>query len=520
MKNTIEIKIPIAKYITALLVLGVMLSACTDLEEVPLSTLSATEFNNTEDQVNATVRGVASLLGSGFTWTNLFVMDVITTDEGVIPTRAGGWNSNGERDLHEHQWSPTTENIRRRYAEYSNIIGRANVALESVDQTRFPSQYAEIRFFRALAYYKLLDYFRNVPIVTVSVQDPNNLAGNMPIEDQAQKVFDFVEQEWLEIQDDLLTKAEVGDDHYPRPIKSTASAFLVKLYLNAEVYIGVSHWNECIEQCNIVINSNDYSLTDDLQESFIPENQNSPEIIYAQPRTSLGEGIIFQQVQFQPELAWKFKLPVNGWGGFAVTNEHFAHYDDDDKRKTYILHGPQWVDDAQTEPLYKGASADGNGDPADGQFEILPLDQILDAPVERGYKSTKYVPDVNAVAQHSNNDVVVLRYADILLSKAEAILWGGTDPMGASPDDLVNSVRARSFDPDKPLSGVTLDDILNEREFEFSFEGHRRPDLIRHGKFISTATEFRINFDAHRIIFPIPEEQIDRNNNLQQNPGY
>lgn len=507
-----------------LIMIPIMLLGCTDLEEVPLSQLSATEFNQNEDQVGAVIRGIISSFSAAYSWRYKYITEDVSTDIGIIPTRNGGWNSNGERDYNNHTWTKSTEYNERVYGFYSGVIGRANFALENIDESAFPSQYAEARFLRALAYMELLNMYGNVPIVTVSAQDPNNLAGNTPIGEQRKNVFEFVESEMLLAITDLPEKASVDASHYPRPVKESAQGFLAKLYLNAEVYSGVSHWDECIEQCNNVIASGAYSLTPNISDSFIPENQNSPEIMHAQPKTSLAgdqdTGLIFSQVQYQPELAFKYNLPINGWGGFSVMKDHFDTYDDDDYRKTLILQGPQWVDDAKTIPLYKGAVFNSNGDPANGQFEIFPIDDITEAPIEQGFKSIKYIPDPNSIGEYANNDDVILRYADILLSKAEAILRGGNDSMGASAADLLNVVRARNFDPDKPITNPTLSDILNERAWEFSLEGQRRTDLIRFGEYTSLDYKFKVNNDSYRNLFPIPVAELDKNPKLEQNPGY
>ncbi|MFS4467467.1 RagB/SusD family nutrient uptake outer membrane protein [Maribacter sp. 2210JD10-5] len=503
----------------------IFFSACTNLEEIPLDQLDATEFNQDENQVGATIRGIAASFSDAYDWRYMFMMHEVSTDIGVIPTRNGGWNCCGERNYNEHTWDSGTEYSRRVYNFYSLIIGRANSALQSItDEERFQSQIAEIRFLRALAYFDLMDLYGNVPIVTEAVQDPNNLAGNQPIAEQRAIVFNFVEEELIAAIADLPEKFTVPDTHYPRPVKEAAQGFLAKLYLNAEVYSGTPRWNECIAACNDVISSGAYSLTPNISDSFVPQNQNSPEIMYASVKTNMsadqGNGLIANQLQLQGELAWKFNLPINGWGGFSVMQEHFETYDEDDYRRTLILQGPQFVDEAQTEPLYKGAGTGGNGDPANGQFEIFDIESIADAPVEQGFKSVKYVPDPNATGAFSNNDVVILRYADILLTKAEAILRGGSDPDGDTPESLVNMVRARNFDPEKPILNPTLGDILAERAWEFSLEAKRRQDLIRFGQFIPLDYKFKVNFDNFRTIYPIPLTELDKNPNLVQNPGY
>jgi hypothetical protein len=102
------------------------------------------------------------------------------------------------------------------------------------------------------------------------------------------------------------------------------------------------------------------------------------------------------------------------------------------------------------------------------------------------------------------------------LIKAEA-LWA----IGNTGEALtnINLVRARAFNPPKPLLAVTADDILRERLFEFAGEGKRRQDMIRFGHFLD-ARQFKGAREANRVLFPIPATQIQSNGKLTQNPGY
>ena len=494
-------------------------SACTDLEEVPFNQLAATDFNQNSSQVEASLKGIYAAFASPYDWRYQYLMNEVTTDVGIVPTRGGGWNCCGEREYNEHTWDATTNYSTRVYNFYSTAIGRANFVLENLDPADFPAEVAEAKFLRALAYHDMMDLYGNVPVVTTAVQDPNALAGNQPIGEQRARVFALVENDLLEAIPDLPLKSEVPANYYPRATRGAAQALLAKAYLNAEVYTGTARWQDCIDICDDLINSGEYELTPNILDNFVPENQGSPENIFTSVKTSLSgdqsNGLINYMVQFQPEMAPKLNMPASGWGGFSVMKDHYDEYDPDDFRRSYIFFGPQFLEDGT--PLYKGATADGNGDPSQGQFEILPIADIADAPRDEGLKSGKYVPDPSQLTPYANNDVVILRYSDVLLSKAECqIRLNGA---GAG-DALINQVRARNFDPAQPLVNAGLAEILDERAFEFSYEGKRRQDLIRFGQFTSLNYKFRVNFDEHRSIFPIPQVELDRNPALVQNPGY
>lgn len=99
-----------------------------------------------------------------------------------------------------------------------------------------------------------------------------------------------------------------------------------------------------------------------------------------------------------------------------------------------------------------------------------------------GYRNIKFYPDATSTNRNQNNDVPFLRYSDILLMKAEAILRGGSVTLGQSADALVNMVRSNRT-TSAALSGVTLEDLYKERSREFAQEAWHRNDMIRFGKY-------------------------------------
>lgn len=137
-------------------------------------------------------------------------------------------------------------------------------------------------------------------------------------------------------------------------------------------------------------------------------------------------------------------------------------------------------------------------------------------------RSLKYW-DNGTIGNNSGNDVPVLRYADILLSRAEAL----NELNGRSQQalDLINLVRVRSNVPallpaDFSTKESLRDHILKERGWEFISEAHRREDLIRHGKFISSAIARGVSTKEYHVVFPIPQVEIDANKAVKQNDGY
>ncbi|MDX1429342.1 MAG: RagB/SusD family nutrient uptake outer membrane protein, partial [Rhodothermales bacterium] len=127
----------------------------------------------------------------------------------------------------------------------------------------------------------------------------------------------------------------------------------------------------------------------------------------------------------------------------------------------------------------------------------------------------KWPPDPDRVAQESGNDVAYFRLGEIYLVKAEAEFELGNSGEALS---LLNTLRARVFEPDEPLGAVDRDVILAERLFELTGEAKRRQDLIRHGRY-TAAWSFKSAGAAHLVRMPIPQTQLDANPMLTQNPG-
>ena len=134
-----------------------------------------------------------------------------------------------------------------------------------------------------------------------------------------------------------------------------------------------------------------------------------------------------------------------------------------------------------------------------------------------GARQFKYEVDRTAYSdgRQPDNDIVLFRYADVLLMKAEAKVRNGED--GA---EELNAVRQRVG---MPPCEATLENILTERLLELVWEGWRRQDLVRFGRFhkaYDLRTPIANEENAFTTVFPIPQKCIDLNNRLKQNPGY
>ncbi|HJU74954.1 MAG TPA: RagB/SusD family nutrient uptake outer membrane protein, partial [Gemmatimonadaceae bacterium] len=201
------------------------------------------------------------------------------------------------------------------------------------------------------------------------------------------------------------------------------------------------------------------------------------------------------------------------WNGFATIAETYQTFDPADKRREIFLTGQQFS-------FNTGAPiTDRAGSPLVITVDILNVEQARE---HEGPRFNKFPPDPNAPAGDAHsNDFPFFRLAEMYLIKAEAQNeLGQTGPAITT----INLVRARQFTPAKPLAaGLSQAQvrtaILNERLFEFIAEAKRRTDLVRFGKY-TEARRFKSLREAHKVLFPIPQTQIQANPLLTQNPGY
>ncbi len=132
-----------------------------------------------------------------------------------------------------------------------------------------------------------------------------------------------------------------------------------------------------------------------------------------------------------------------------------------------------------------------------------------------GIRVNKYPYDYGTPGDQKNNDWVVFRYADVLLMKAEALMRKSAgDPEALQIVNDIRSIRGAS-----ELTALNADIMLDERGRELYWEGYRRMDQIRFGKFLNAWQEKPAS-DAKYLLFPIPSDQLAVNPNLEQNPGY
>jgi len=507
----------------ALLLLSLVpMQGCTDLTESPSSAITPENFYRNEAEVLGGLAGVYAQLRG--TLEDYWNATEVSSDEMVVPTRGSDWYDNGQwLELHRQTWTATSPGVGFMNGAWNvsfTGIARANVLLEALGKVSVPNQaaiVAELRTLRGFYYYLLMDMFGGVPIVTdIEIKArPRNTRT---------EVFQFIESELLEARADLPDVWPAAS--HGRLTKGAADAILASMYLNAGVWMketGVSAvaYNTClgvlvsggadacqaaIDAADRIINSGQYSLAANWRSNFTADNQASPEnimVVNFTNKPDVGLNFIMRALHYN-QLS-----NAQPWNGFATLAQTYNAFDANDQRRQMWLAGPQTN-------VETGAPVnDRAGNPLVFTTTITDITQATEGEGPRFYK---YPADPNRPeGQLNGNDYAHFRLAEIYLIKAEAL--NEQTPGSAAALALVNTLRARVFNPAQPLAAIDRAALLRERLFELATEGRRRQDLIRHGRFIE-AWEFKPAGTANLILMPIPQTQIDANPLLVQNPGY
>lgn len=501
----------------------VSMQGCTDLSEDPTSAITPDKFYRNEAEVIGGLASVYSTMRG--TLDQYYNLTQVSSDEHIVPTRGPDWFDNGrwlEIDRQDWEVNSTSglDDINGAWNGLFTGVARANVVLAALENVAIANQAqvrAELRALRAFYYYLLMDLFGGVPIVT-AVE-----IGAHPQATRAE-VFAFIESELIAARADLPDSWPASQ--HGRFTKGAANAILASIYLNAQVFTGTvttagltpgpAKWAEAIAAADLVINSPQYSLAADWRSNFRADNSTSPEnILVVKMANSPDQGLNFvmralHYNQFAP----------SPWNGFATIAEVYNAFDADDQRRQIFLEGQQVNQDPKSASFGQPVN-DRKGDPL---IFTTTISSVTNASEGEGVRILKWPPDPDHVAQENGNDFAYFRLAEMHLIKAEALNeQGGAGT--AQAVGIINMLRARVFEPDKPITAVTQaqvrDAVLQERLFELTAEAKRRQDLIRHNKY--TQMIWFNNPSArepYRILMPIPRAQIETNPNLAQNPGY
>lgn len=470
----------------------------------------------------------------------VFDYNTLTTDEVMNPIRGGDWYDGGLwENMYQHRWTASDTYLYNVWKYLYKVITLCNQSLDIIkthgqllSETQRQSFNAEVRAVRAMFYWYAMDLFGRIPVVTDAATSISDVR-----QSERSEVLRFVFDELKDVAPLLADEhSNLEGSYYGRVTRPVAHFILAKLALNAEVYCDdnwtdgirqdgsaitftidgqtMNAWEACRHYCGLIAAAG-YLLEESYASNFAVHNETSRENILTIPMDKelypAEYHYMFRSLHYKHGGALS-RASENGTCATITTMKAYGYGTDSaDPRMTMNLY---------TDTVY----VDGakvlldNGTPLVYQPMDLEVNLTFSPYIHTaGARIAKYAVDRTAYADGklSNNDIVLFRYADVLLMCAEAKARSGGD--GSAELTLV---RARAGV--EPVE-ATLDNILEERLRELFFEGWRRQDLIRHGKYhlqYDLRTPSDTEQDGHTTVFPIPQKCIDLNSNLTQNPGY
>jgi hypothetical protein len=450
-----------------------------------------------------------------------------TTDELMGPTRGTDWDDFGTwRKLHLHTWDGAHNQVNDVWNGFMGALFNSGLLAEnSTGQTQ-----SEANFINAYFRYLVVDFYGQLQYKP-STASPEEL----PTVYSRSEAIDLI---IAQLEAALPGLPSFTRDKRNAATKEAAQFLLAKCYLNKAVYkqdpsspagpfsFASADMSKVIELCNAIDANSDLALSASYWDNFVWDNgSKSTESIFVRQNS---QGI---NMRWYTSMGFHYNMTPSSWNGFTALSDLYNSFEDADIRKGVDLPGYTDKTGARVGFLVgqqRGPASGVVGDPivdlkdrAGNPLIFTQTASIYFSDEKRGIRTNKYPLDPNTIkdgAWGSQNEFVFFRYADARLMKAEAILRGGSDPLGESAGSIVNAIRtARGA---SSLGTVDLTALLAERARELYLEAWRRNDLVRFEKFNAPVEERASASDAYRVVFPIPNIALASNPNLTQNFGY
>ena len=480
------------------------LTSCSDdfLDKAPKNTVDPNVSVNDSVAVAMANACYRTLQSSNMYNQRLWTLDIVAGNsivgagggtDGLETVQAANFTTNSDNGMALYMWRPPWVGI-----------GQCNIliqALEGKDVDAIQQRcLAEAYFLRAHYYYVLVRLYGGVPIRTQPFEpgQPTAIARS-----SAEEVYSLIHSDCQKAIESLPAKSEYDGNNVGRASKDAALTMMADMYLT----LAPDHkeyYQHVVNLCDSVT-ALGYDLTKcDFSDNFNALVNNGPESIFEVQYSGNTEYDFWGN---NPQSSWlsTFMGPRNsnfvagGYGWNQPTEEFMGQWEKGDKRKDLTV-------------FYEGCP-DYEGNVYKSSYSYT------------GYNVRKFLVSKTVSPEYNTSpaNFVVYRYADVLLMKAEALNEMGQTAAAAEP---LNIVRRRAGLPD--VSGLSQDEmrekIIHERRMELAFEGHRWFDMIRldHGnyaiKFLKSIGKNNVN--KVRLLFPIPQTEIDANPLMTQNPGY
>ena len=398
-------------------------------------------------------------------------------------------------------------------------ISRCNIVIESLKKATIPDSVkksidGQAKFLRALNYFRLVRLYGAVPMF-------------LKVIDKADDAFipragvDSVYQQ-------IIADAQDAINELPPPAKFPQSGIATKgaaTMLLADVYAVQKRWSDAEAALNTLA-AMGYSLFPNYADAFLPANKNGVESLFEIQflgGTSTGATPNVTTLHFIPRtkstaLLTGIVIDNTGSGGWNTpSSDLIASYQAKDKRLDASIGIIEGTYDGSYYFTYSAAKSIGNYTPAAGKKGIPYI--------------KKYVHSPLPATTGSSDDFPIYRYSEALLLLAESLNEQGKSSAALAP---LNRIRTRAgLDPVTVTDQAQLrDTIWHERRLELAFENHRWEDLMRSGKALDVINAFGVKIrqeiaylptdshvvTTHNLLFPIPQDNIDLNPKLTQNP--
>lgn len=448
--------------------------SCSKLEEEPKSFVSPVNFYKTKsDALAAVTSAYAPVRLNGSSTRNYVILGEIPTDN-MFPLL----NNNDRVQLDQYAHTPQNGILRETWQIFFQGITRCNVVIDRVPQIAMEEPLrnrlvAEAKFLRAFYYYHLVRLFGDLPLVTKEVTSLDELT--YPKRDPTAKVYEQVITDLKDAETGLPAAYTAADQG--RATKGAAQAFLASVYLTLKQYQLAAD-----KAAQLMAPASGYGLWDNYRDVFDIRNEFGKEAIFDAQFLSGPSGQGGNLIAFFAQE--NNRIAGRGFGSFQPTQELYDQFGLMDSRKAVFF--------------TRGT--------------------------DNKYYCNKWIDADALTSDQSDNNYPLMRYAEVVLTFAEAYNELNAPINNNDAYKAVNSIRKRAGLND--LVGLTQaqlrEAILKERRLELCFEGQRWFDLVRTGRLVSTLTTAGTsNVREYHNVFPIPQFEIDLNPNLKpQNQGY
>ncbi len=506
MKSTIN---KIQVFLSAMLLIGLM--ACEgDLEPQIFDKQTGSNFPATAKEAETAVNNVYYEFRGG-SWARYNYANNSRIVQGLFCTDEFTCNWNGYwSSPFNFTWAPDEFPFSQMYYVMTPAVTIATSAIvglrrieDQIEPDLFKRYIAEIKAARGYFMYDLYNLYGPVPVITEEERVINEDYDYRP-RPTSEQMVDLIASDLKEAAKDL--PVSYSDSDFGRMTKGAAWMGLVKLYLHEK------DWENVEKYARFIKDSCDYVLQDDYKSIWSIDNEKNKEIIFGIVCAPSPDGVENNARTHILAGDWLSPngYPAEGWNGYKVPWQFYDRFDTTDLRLE-CLHR-----------YYNNIFGQVDSKEA-GHIGAMPL---------------KYSEDPNGTGTNQGVDYVIYRYADVLLALAEA-LNEIHDPTQEAID-LINEIRWRAFkNEDKKIKLADFPDkedlrahILDERGYELYFEGNRREDLIRHGKFVEYANDTTRmgtvrpknpdkKAQAKHVLYPIPNKVIVESGGIiKQNEGY